>query len=101
MSRNYLIKPTVKTKFYIDYSWWENSPDDLQVYLLTHLTPEQQQALANQDLSEVFDYVDPETGEIFQLDRLSLAIQESSGARRFYRRKHQLNRQRVSGAAGQ
>ncbi len=78
MSLNYLIKPSIETKFYIDYDWWEHSRDDLQVYLLTHLPQEQQQALQHRDLYEVFDYVHPETGEVFQLDTLGLAIKESS-----------------------
>ena len=78
MSLNYLIKPSVDTKFFIDYDWWKHSRDDLHIYLLTHLTREQQQALEHRDLSEVFDYVHPETGEVFQLDTLGLAIQESS-----------------------
>ena len=78
MPLNYLIKPTVETRFYIDFDWWEQSRDDLQVYLLTHLTPEQQQALEKRDLGEVFDYVQPETGEVFQMDTLRLAIRESA-----------------------
>ena len=78
MSLSYLIKPSVETKFFIDYGWWEQSRDDLQVYLLTHLSQEQQEALQHRDLREVFDYVHPETGEVFKLDTLRLAIKESS-----------------------
>ncbi|MCY4464264.1 MAG: hypothetical protein OXE46_01865 [Chloroflexi bacterium] len=78
MALNYLIKPSVETKFAIDYDWWEQSRDDLQVYLLTHLTPDQQNTLALGDLQEVFDYVDPKTGEVFQRDRLGLALTESA-----------------------
>ena len=78
MPLNYLIKPSVETKFYIDYQWWEQSRDDLHVYLFTHLSPEQQQSLESKDLAEVFDYVDPETGEVFQMDTLRLAIRESA-----------------------
>ena len=78
MSLSYLIKPTVETKFYIDYNWWIDSRDDLQAYLLTHLTRDQQQALAQRDLKEVFDYVHPETGEVLQLDTIGMAIKESS-----------------------
>lgn len=83
MSLSYLIKPSVGTKFYIDYDWWEHSRDDLQVYLLTHLSLEQQKALQHRDLREVFDYVHPETGEVFQLDTLRLAIKESSSGEEF------------------
>ncbi len=78
MSLNYLIKPSIDTKFYIDYEWWEHSRDDLQIYLLTHLSQDQQKALQHRDLREVFDYVHSETGEVFQLDTLGLAIRESS-----------------------
>ena len=78
MALNYLIKPTIETKFSIDYDWWEHSRDDLQVYLLTHLTPEQQRALKQRDRHEVFDYVHPVTGEVFRLDTIGLAIQESA-----------------------
>ena len=78
MALNYLIKPSVETQFAIDYDWWEQSRDDLQVYLLTHLTPQQQQALSAGDLQEVFDFIDPQTGEVFQRDRLGLALSESA-----------------------
>ena len=78
MSLNYLIKPSVETKFFIDFDWWEQSRDDLQIYLLTHLTPDQQKALEHKDLGEVFDYVDPKTGEVFQMDALGLAIRETA-----------------------
>ena len=78
MPSNYLIKPGVDTKFYIDYDWWKTSRDDLDVYLRTHLSQQQQARLEHVDLQEVFDYVHPETGEVFQLDALRLAIQESA-----------------------
>lgn len=78
MPPNYLIKPSVETKFCIDYDWWETSRDDLNVYLLTHLSQQQQAYLQDVDLQKVFDYVHPETGEVFQLDALRLAIQTSS-----------------------
>ncbi|MCY4147590.1 MAG: hypothetical protein OXE95_12125 [Chloroflexi bacterium] len=78
MAFNFLIKPSLETKFAIDYDWWVQSRDDLQVYLLTHLTPEQQSKLAQGSLQEVFDYVDPQTGEVFPRDRLSLALAESA-----------------------
>ena len=78
MPPHYLIKPSVETKFRIDYDWWKTSRDDLNVYLLTHLSQQQQAYLQDVDLQKVFDYVHPETGEVFQLDALRLAIQASS-----------------------
>lgn len=70
-----LIKPTLDTEFHIDYSWWERSSEDLRMYLLSHLLPEQRERLLLSDEQRVVDYVDPETAEVFQLDELGLAIQ--------------------------
>lgn len=78
MPLNYLIKPSVETKFYIDFDWWEQSRDDLQIYLRTHLTPDQQKSLERKDLGQIYDYVDPETGEVSQMDALGLALRESA-----------------------
>ena len=83
MALNYLIKPSLETKFFIDYDWWETSRDDLQIYLLTHLSEEQQKALANRDMQDMYDYVHPETGEVFALDALGMAIRESSRSDEF------------------
>ena len=70
-----LVKPTLDTKFHIDYSWWERSSEDLRTYLLSHLLPEQRERLSQNDEERVVDYVDPDTGEVFKLDELGLAIQ--------------------------
>lgn len=78
MPPSYLIKPSLETNFYIDYEWWEESRDDLNVYLMAHLSPEQREKLEDTDNVEVFDHIHPETGEVFQLDALGLAIQESA-----------------------
>ena len=78
MPSSFLIKPSLETQFYIDYEWWETSRDDLNVYLMTHLTQEQRERLEGLNNKEVFDYIHPETGEVFQLDALGLAIQESA-----------------------
>ena len=83
MALNYLIKPSLETKFFVDYDWWESSRDDLQIYLLTHLSQDQQLALENRDLQQEYDYVHPETGEVIVLDTLGMAIQESSRSEDF------------------
>jgi len=72
---NILIKPTLETKFHIDYSWWEKSSEDLRTYLLSHLLPEQRERLSQTDEARTVDYIDPDTGEVFELDELGLAIQ--------------------------
>lgn len=74
---NSFIKPTLDTRFHIDYDWWERSPgEDLRIYLLSHLQPEQRERLgqvADGD-SHLLDYIDPETGEVFQANALDLAL---------------------------
>jgi len=72
---SFLMKPTLDTKYHIDYSWWERSSEDLRMYLLSHLLPEQRERLSQSDEQRMVDYIDPETGEVFQLDELGLAIQ--------------------------
>jgi hypothetical protein len=72
---SFLGKPTLDTKFHIDFSWWEKSSEDLRTYLLSHLLPEQRDRLSQNDEDRRVDYIDPETGEVMQLDELGLAIQ--------------------------
>jgi hypothetical protein len=71
---SFLIKPTLDTRFYIDYSWWERNTEDLRIYLLSHVLPEQRERLQESEENSVIDYIDPETGEVSQVDALNLAI---------------------------
>lgn len=72
-----LLKPTLDTKFHIDYDWWEREEDELRTYLITHLPPEVQQHLLQSEEDAVVDYVDPETGEVSRLDELGLALRNA------------------------
>jgi hypothetical protein len=70
-----LIKPTLDTRFHIDYDWWERTPgEDLRIYLLSHLANEARERLSQTQDGNTVDYIDPETGEIHQLDELQLAL---------------------------
>jgi hypothetical protein len=76
---NTLVKPTLETKFHIDYSWWERSEEDLHTYLLSHLPPEQREAMsANSNNGAKVDIIDAETGEVFRLDALGLALHSAA-----------------------
>ena len=70
-----LIKPTLDTTFHIDYSWWERSGEDLRVYQLSHLAPEQRERISASTESREIDHIDPETGEVTKLDELQRALQ--------------------------
>lgn len=69
-----LIKPTLDTRFYIDYAWWERGEGDLNIYMLSHLLPEQRESLSQATERRLIDHIDPDTGEVFQFDELALAI---------------------------
>jgi hypothetical protein len=73
-----LIKPTQNTKFHIDYDWWARSREDLRSYMLSHLSIEVRERLQNATDDALVDFVDPETGEVFQYDDLDLAIQTAA-----------------------
>lgn len=72
------IKPTLDTRFHIDYEWWEREGRDLRVYLFSHLEPEQREFFSeNRDIEEM-DWVDPVTAEVTRVDALQRALLEAS-----------------------
>lgn len=73
-----LIKPTLDTTFHIDYGWWDRTGEDLRTYQLSHLAPEQRERLSQSADEQLIDYIDPETGEVSQLDELQLALQNAA-----------------------
>ena len=70
MKRLSLVKPTLQTRFHIDFDWWRQHDRDWRVYLRNFLCPEHQQAFADLDVSEQIDWVDPETAEVQLVDGL-------------------------------
>ena len=65
-----LVKPTLETPFFIDFSWWKDHDSDWHVALFGCLCPMHQEKMANLDLTESVDWVDPETAEVSQVDGL-------------------------------
>lgn len=70
IKRMSLVKPTLQTRFHIDFDWWRQHDRDWRVYLRNFLCPEHQQAFADLDVSEQIDWVDPETAEVQLVDGL-------------------------------
>ncbi|MCK6577204.1 MAG: hypothetical protein L6Q98_03765 [Anaerolineae bacterium] len=73
-----LVKPTLNTRYHIDYSWWDRSGEDLRTYLLSHLPQEQRDLLAKSADHQQYDAVDPETGEVTQVDDLHYWLLKNS-----------------------
>jgi hypothetical protein len=65
-----LVKPTIHTRFHIDFNWWSHNDRDWRVYLRNFLCPEHQASFANVDISEQVDWIDPDTAEVLKVDGL-------------------------------
>ncbi len=63
-------KPTVDTKFQIDYEWWKRNNLDFRLYLRNQLCPQCQERFVDHRETEIVDWVDPDTGEVKQTDAL-------------------------------
>lgn len=69
-----LVKPTLDTPFHIDFSWWRQNDREWRVFLRGLLGEEQEAKLADMDLDERVDWVDPATGEVTQMDLLQYLL---------------------------
>ena len=62
------FRPTLDTKFHIDYEWWEKSGRDFRLYLRDQLCEECRERFANHMNTENVDWVDPDTGAVRRTD---------------------------------
>ncbi len=69
-TRKSLIKPKITTPFKIDFEWWKHNDRDWRVYLRSFLCEEHKQLFENLDNHEFIDWVDPDSGEVTQVDGL-------------------------------
>lgn len=72
------IKPTLETRFHIDYEWWTRDERELRTYLISHLPAEQRDFFIEHQDTEEIDWVDPVTAEVRQVDSLQRALKETS-----------------------
>jgi hypothetical protein len=75
---NARVKPTLDSKFHIDYSWWDKEGRDLHAYLISHLLPEQAAAFSDTGSTDLVDWIDPDTAEVKRVDGLNLALQKAA-----------------------
>lgn len=69
-----LVKPTLKTRLHVDFDWWGRHDRDMRVYLASHLCPYHQARFAELDADAVIDWVDPDTGEVRQVEGIRHAL---------------------------
>jgi hypothetical protein len=65
-----LVKPTLQTRYHIDFDWWGQSDRDWRVHLSSLLCPEHQEAFSDFKGDEMVDWVDPDTAEVQRVDGL-------------------------------
>ncbi|HLE28675.1 MAG TPA: hypothetical protein VI793_11195 [Anaerolineales bacterium] len=71
---SHLVKPTLKTKFHIDFDWWDRESSEFRVYLMSHLCPEHQAAFGSYEGGDLIDNVDPDTAEVQRIDGLHYTL---------------------------
>lgn len=69
-----LVKPSLRTRFHIDFDWWKQNENDWRVHLSSLLCPEHQALFAEMKDDALIDFVDPETAEVRPMDSLQQTI---------------------------
>lgn len=64
------VRPTVNTKFHIDFDWWAEQGRDFRVQLLSHLCRECRAGFENYRETGLIDWIDDNTGEVTRVDGL-------------------------------
>jgi len=67
-------KPTLDTKFHIDFDWWKEKNRQLRVYLHKNLCPQCRELYPSYRGSNQVDWIDPDTAEIHPVDGLWQAL---------------------------
>ncbi len=63
-------RPSLDTKFQIDYDWWKTSGKDIRVAVRGQLCAECQKRFSDHRNTESVDWVDPDTAEVVRADAL-------------------------------
>lgn len=72
IKKSNLRQVSADTRFYIDYSWWDDSHLDLRTYLLSRLSIGNE--LGGELPAERIDLVDSRTGEVRQVDAFQYLV---------------------------
>lgn len=69
-----LVKPSLNTRFHIDFDWWRQNENDWHIHLIGLLCPEHRENFANIAGGGMIDFIDPETAEVRLMDGLQQII---------------------------
>lgn len=65
-----LIRPTLNTKYRVDFNWWKTHDNNWRVFLYDCLCADHRKMFASQTVDGMIDWVDPETAEVSLVDGL-------------------------------
>lgn len=68
LKRFSLVRPSLQTKFHIDFDWWSQNDRDWRVLLESLLCPYHQDMLLGKPDAQTVDWIDPETAEVKVVD---------------------------------
>lgn len=63
-----LAKPTIQTKYHLDFNWWSQNDRDWRVHLQGLLCQEHQSLFAEASADDSVDFIDPQTAEVTPVD---------------------------------
>lgn len=73
------IKPTLKTKYHIDFDWWGQEERNFHRTLIDQLCNECRSALEADPEVRTMDWIDPETAQVFTIDQLWHVLRTECG----------------------
>ena len=75
-----------QTLFHIDFEWWELREDEYRTYLYSLLCDKHQEEFGYVDdrKHKLFDWVNPQTGEVFSIDSIEYAVRSHCSSQEGY-----------------
>jgi hypothetical protein len=78
------VRPTLNTKYHIDFDWWAEQGLNFRSYLSSQLCDECKPKYADARAAELVDWVDPVTAEVKRVDALWQALKSCCSTRADY-----------------
>ncbi len=76
LSKSSLVKPSLTTKFHVDFDWWKSQDRNWRNWLVAFMCPKHQELFAHSTDAQEMDLVNPETAEVTRGDGLIQTLVE-------------------------
>ena len=84
LNKSSLIKPSLTTKFRVDFDWWKMQDRNWRNSLVSFMCPKHQVLFAHAGDAQEMDLVDPETGEVSRGDGLIQTLVEHCARQEYF-----------------